>query len=68
MPSHSEAQHRMFEAVEHDPEVARKLGISRQVAHEFTQADKDSSRWKRKEHVAHKAGMSPEIFNLISKA
>ena len=62
MPSESRAQHRTMEAAEHDPEFRRKMGIPKKVAEEFTDADKHSSNWKKRERVK-KADLclSPEI-------
>lgn len=41
MPSISEKQHRFMQAAAHNPEFAKKAGISQSVAQEFTQADKN---------------------------
>lgn len=68
MPSRSSAQHRLMEAAEHNPEVARRTGISRDVAHEFTEADRKNKNWRKKDHVAQKADFSPEIARLLNKA
>lgn len=46
MPSKSAKQHRFFEAVAHDPKFAKKVGVPQQVGKEYSQADKDSGRWK----------------------
>lgn len=40
MPSKSAAQHRFMEAAAHNPEFAKKAGISQKVAKEFAKADK----------------------------
>jgi hypothetical protein len=40
MPSTSAAQHRLFEAVAHDPKFAKKAGISQKVGKDFAKADK----------------------------
>jgi len=40
MPSKSAAQHRLMEAVAHDPGFAKKVGIPRSVGQEFAAADK----------------------------
>ena len=55
MPSVSIAQHRMMEAAKHDPRVARRLGISRGVAEEFTSADTSKHLADLPEKVDHKA-------------
>jgi len=40
MPSKSPAQHRMMEAVAHNPAFAKKVGIPQKVGKEFARADK----------------------------
>ena len=40
MPSHSKAQHRLMEAVLHNPEIAKKTGVPLGVARDFVEADK----------------------------
>lgn len=40
MPSTSPAQHRLMEAVAHNPKFAAKVGIPQKVGQEFAQADK----------------------------
>jgi len=40
MPSKSKAQHRLMEAVAHDPKFAKKAGIPQSVGKEFAEADK----------------------------
>jgi hypothetical protein len=70
MPSRSAAQHRLMEAAEHDPAVARRTGISVDVAQGFTHADEKDKKWKEHQHVtseAKKAGMSLDIFSLLQK-
>jgi hypothetical protein len=69
MPSESRRQHNAMEAVEHDPAMARKLGIPQSVAHDYIQADKRHPGFEHRDHVARKAaaaGMSPEIFKLLN--
>ncbi len=39
MPSKSPQQHRFMEAAAHNPEFAKKAGISQRVAKEFVAAD-----------------------------
>jgi hypothetical protein len=39
MPSKSLSQHRLMEAVAHNPEFAKKVGISQKVGKEFAKAD-----------------------------
>ena len=43
MPSKSPAQHRLMEAVAHDPKFAKKVGIPTKVGKEFAKADKMKS-------------------------
>lgn len=40
MPSKSPAQHRLMEAVAHNPAIAKKTGIPQSVGEEFALADK----------------------------
>lgn len=40
MPSKSPAQHRLMEAVAHNPEFAAKVGIPQKVGKDFAAADK----------------------------
>lgn len=40
MPSVSQKQHNFFEMIAHDPEAAKRTGVSKNVADEFVQADK----------------------------
>jgi hypothetical protein len=40
MPSKSPAQHRLMEAVAHNPAFAKKVGIPQKVGKEFAAADK----------------------------
>lgn len=61
MPSKSPKQERTMEGAAHDKEFADKVGIPQSVAREFVEAD------KRKAEAARKAGMSPEIHDLLHK-
>lgn len=54
MPLKSRAQQRLFEAVSHDPEVAKKTGIKKEVADEFINATPKSAFSKLKEKVKKK--------------
>lgn len=47
MPSTSQKQARFMAAAAHDPEFAKRVGISQKVAREFNQADKGSSMLHR---------------------
>lgn len=40
MPSKSPAQHRLMEAVAHNPKFAKKVGIPQKVGKDFAAADK----------------------------
>lgn len=40
MPSRSMKQHRLMEAVAHNPEFAAKVGIPQKVGKDFAEADK----------------------------
>lgn len=40
MPTKSPAQHRLMQAVAHNPAFAKKVGISQKVGKEFERADK----------------------------
>lgn len=40
MPSKSPAQHRLMNAVAHNPDFAKKVGIPQSVGKEFSEADK----------------------------
>jgi hypothetical protein len=40
MPSVSQKQHNLMEAVAHDPKFAKKAGIPQSVGKEFAEADK----------------------------
>jgi hypothetical protein len=48
MPSKSPQQHRFMEAAAHNPEFAKKAGISQAVAKEFVAAD--AKKAKKKSH------------------
>lgn len=49
MPSTSEKQKRFMAAAAHNPEFAKKAGISQSVAKEFNEADSVKSK-KKKPH------------------
>ena len=46
MPSKSPAQHRLMEAVAHNPSFAKKVKISKSVGKDFVEADK-GKKFKR---------------------
>lgn len=47
MPSVSKAQFRFFEAAKHNPEFAKKAGVSRKVAEEFTSSQESSGGYSK---------------------
>lgn len=47
MPSKSDKQHRLMEAVKHNPKFARKVGIPQSVGEDFVAADKRTGRYAR---------------------
>lgn len=52
MPSKSQKQKRLMAAAAHNPEFARKVGVSQAVAREFNRADKQSAaRAKMRDHI-----------------
>ena len=53
MPSVSPKQARFMAAAAHDPEFAKKAGISQDVAHEFNEADKGTGIRKKKKQPWH---------------
>lgn len=48
MPSKSPKQHRLMEAVAHNPTFARKVGIPQKVGKDFARADAGKRPAKRK--------------------
>lgn len=49
MPSVSQKQHNLFGMLKHNPELAKKLGVSQKVAKDFVAADKGGRYDKSKE-------------------
>jgi hypothetical protein len=47
MPSKSQAQHRLMEAVAHNPKFAKKVGVPQSVGKEFAAAD-EAKKHKRR--------------------
>lgn len=47
MPSKSPAQHRLMQAVAHNSEFARKVGIPQDVGKEFADADEAKAKPKK---------------------
>jgi len=62
MPSKSPAQHRLMEAVAHNPKFAKKVGIPQKVGKEFAKADKMkegglyANIHAKQERIAHGSG------------
>lgn len=56
MPSKSVKQHRLMEAVAHDPAVAKQTGIPQSVGQEFSAADHARALHERgKQHAARRS-------------
>lgn len=47
MPAKSKAQFRLFKAAENNPEFAKKVGISKQTAKEFTKDNTGKSAYSK---------------------
>lgn len=56
MPSKSPAQHRLMEAVSHDPGFAKKAGIPQSVGTDFVKADAGRTF----DHAAHHAALKKD--------
>jgi hypothetical protein len=55
MPAKSKAQFRFMKAAEHDPEIAKKLGIKQETAAEFTKSNVGKKKFsKLKEKLGKK--------------
>jgi hypothetical protein len=67
MPSTSRREHRAMEGALHDEKIRQKLGIPREVAQEFVNADKRSDQWKERERAqkANDMAMSPKIYKAL---
>lgn len=48
MPSKSKKQHNLMEAVAHNSEFAKKVGIPQEVGKDFVGADKAKSKYQKK--------------------
>jgi hypothetical protein len=44
MPSKSAKQHRLMEAVAHNPKIAKEIGIPQKVGKEFAKADQKKGK------------------------
>lgn len=49
MPSKSKAQKKLMQAAAHNPEFAKKVGVTVTVAKEFVKTDKAKAKPKKKE-------------------
>lgn len=52
MPSKSQAQHNFMEGVAHNPEFAKRAGVSQKVGKDFVEADKGKSTKSLPKHVS----------------
>jgi hypothetical protein len=71
MPSKSPAQHRMMEAVAHNPAFAKKVGIPVKVGKEFSAADKKKMAKGGGVNAAGnytKPNLRKRIFNSVKAA
>lgn len=48
MPSTSRKQHNFMEMLAHNPQIARKKGVSQKVAKDFVAADKTTGNYRKK--------------------
>jgi hypothetical protein len=48
MPSKSKAQHKLMQAVAHNPEFAKKVGMLQSVSKDFVKADKKAHKFQSK--------------------
>lgn len=56
MPSTSEKQHRLMQAVAHNPKFAKKVGVPQEVGKDFEAADKKEGRYQVAKALAAKRG------------
>ena len=59
MPAKSKAQFRLMKAVEHNPEIANKVGIKPAVAAEFTVLNVGKKAYSKLPTKKRKGGSSP---------
>ena len=59
MPSKSPAQHRLMEAVAHNPAFAKKVGIPQSVGKEFAAADKRKRKTIAGKHKKSRVTQTP---------
>lgn len=58
MPATSKSQFRLMKAVEHNPKIAKKVGISPDIASEFTQSNKGKKAYDKLPERMKKGGPS----------
>jgi hypothetical protein len=58
MPATSKSQFRLMKAVEHNPKIAKKVGISPDIAGEFTQSNKGKKAYDKLPERMKKGGPS----------
>lgn len=61
MPAKSKAQFRLMKAVEHNPKIAKKVGISEDVAKEFTQSNVGKKAYGKLPEAKKNGGVSLAI-------
>jgi len=61
MPAQSKAQFRLMKAVEHNPKIAKKVGISEDVAKEFTQSNVGKKAYSKLPEAKKNGGVSLAI-------
>jgi len=61
MPAKSQAQFRLMKAVENDPKVAKKVGISRSTAAEYTQSNTGKKAYSKLPQKMAKGGVSLSV-------
>lgn len=73
MPSKSPKQHRLMEAVKHNPEFAKKVGIKQSVGADFVAADKGKGfekgglnqfqRWRKRKASKKSPSVKKNSYN-----
>lgn len=67
MPSRSESQHRLMEAVAHNPKFAKKAGIPQKVGQEFAKADDKNGITKTHDGEHVKKSRDSKIKSMYKK-
>jgi hypothetical protein len=67
MPSTSKKQHNFMEAVAHSPAFAKKVGVSKSVGEDFSQADKGRKFGKGGEMAESKKMVGKEVAFMKKK-